>query len=175
MTKPVRTLLTRTDLVETPTDTSLRLYETDDGFFTLRKGRDLLMSDHDMESTGACLMLVLDLFKVWNPKWSLAMIGMGLTVIPRLLKFAPLADRTIYELEQCIIDWNTKEAPWKGELVQWNIVKGDYRKTLAGPHDVLIHDAGDVPSDTFLREHVRPGGYVCVYKNDALYHLRKLD
>jgi len=80
---------------------------------------------------------------------SIAWIGGGFCIGPRLVVALCGADQIVYEIEPALAEFCPKGATF---------IPGDYRTTLTGKYDVIVYDlGGEVPD---LTAHLNPGGMI---------------
>jgi hypothetical protein len=77
---------------------------------------------------------------------TIAVIGGGLCVLPRLLRWASV---TVYEIEPALRRFCPNGVVF---------VPGDWKNTLSGPYDVIVYDVGDTPDRSLLEQHLARGG-----------------
>ena len=111
-------------------------------------GDSCIAEETEKELAQMC-RIALHVIEIGSKKPSIALIGGGTFILPRLLGHL---NPVVFELRSLLV----KEFCPKGV----RCIVGDYRATLTGTYDVIVYDlGGDVPREN-LATHLNPGGII---------------
>jgi hypothetical protein len=128
-------------------DDNLELFIHDGGGHRMIKRGSAFICNEALEEFGRCAKLLLDLRL--PPRSSIAIIGGGFCIMPRLLQGRGLTI-TVFEIEPALARFCPDNCTF---------IPGDYHETLQGRYDGIIYDL-PIALDTDLTPYLNPGGII---------------
>jgi spermidine synthase len=151
-----RTILdTRNEQQQITKTTRIEVIETEHGDQLLKDGYGIGGDSEDIYANYVKVLLRNDL----SGK-SIAIIGGGSLILPRLLRPYNITKCDVFELEPEILAWAKRKHGPFGQ--RFNFIVGDYKTTLVDLYDLIVFDASDVLDEVLLNNKLNPGGKLVV-------------